>query len=539
MWNLGRRSSSSSDGRHQAEHRESFSLGQTNGNSNGNRNGRYNSNNDNYKNGDDSSYDRNERDKGGGSGTGTGTGSVNDKGMSTSNARRDREIKQPPSSSSSSSRSHGNNDGNNRGIRDNDDYGEFDNYDQFQNGSKNKNSGNNNTSNRNYNDDNNDYGHKNVPQKGIISRGFGAEYPDGYTPPQLDTPRGKDSTPEKARIPPRKSSLRNGNVRDDNDNDFKSTGKQNKNGFSYDDDIDDYSTAKNQKNSFSNGNNENRNNNNKQNSSSSYNDSNSRNSDMGSNLYTDPGPDLYEVDTSQMRQCPNCERKFNPKPYEKHIQICSKINAKRKVFDSTKMRVEGNPELIQILNKQKKEENKRKAAEIKKFGKTGGGMGGGGGGGDMRRESEPFNGDYDRDRGRERERHTTEERGNERGSDNRERGSVVSRRSSTVDRDRDRGGGGESTMQAELIAANAAASKKSKWQAESNAFRESMRAARQVSKAIATGAPLPPPIASAPDPSLIQCPHCSRRFVRISVLFCLMLCSLLLRPLIFRCLVLS
>ena len=67
-------------------------------------------------------------------------------------------------------------------------------------------------------------------------------------------------------------------------------------------------------------------------------------------------------------------------------------------------------------------------------------------------------------------------------------------------------------MQAELDAA-AAAAKKSKWQLESNAFRASMRAAREVTKAIATGAPLPPPVASAPDPSLVQCPHCSRRCV--------------------------
>jgi hypothetical protein len=51
-----------------------------------------------------------------------------------------------------------------------------------------------------------------------------------------------------------------------------------------------------------------------------------------------------------------------------------------------------------------------------------------------------------------------------------------------------------------------------KWKQDSLAFRQAMRAARQVTQAIATGAPLPPPTYSAPDPSLIPCPHCGRRF---------------------------
>ena len=58
VWNLGRRSSSSSDGRHQADHRESFSLGQSNGIS------KNNYNNDKYKrksNGNDNSSDKNDR----------------------------------------------------------------------------------------------------------------------------------------------------------------------------------------------------------------------------------------------------------------------------------------------------------------------------------------------------------------------------------------------------------------------------------------------------------------------------------------------
>lgn len=53
---------------------------------------------------------------------------------------------------------------------------------------------------------------------------------------------------------------------------------------------------------------------------------------------------------------------------------------------------------------------------------------------------------------------------------------------------------------------------KAKWKEQSNAFRDAMRQARLVSKAIAEGAPLPPPKISAPDSSLILCPHCGRRF---------------------------
>ncbi|KAJ1421019.1 hypothetical protein B484DRAFT_452891 [Ochromonadaceae sp. CCMP2298] len=51
-----------------------------------------------------------------------------------------------------------------------------------------------------------------------------------------------------------------------------------------------------------------------------------------------------------------------------------------------------------------------------------------------------------------------------------------------------------------------------KWRSQSNAFREAMSAARNIAEAIASGAPLPPPIASTPDPSLVPCPHCGRNF---------------------------
>ena len=51
-----------------------------------------------------------------------------------------------------------------------------------------------------------------------------------------------------------------------------------------------------------------------------------------------------------------------------------------------------------------------------------------------------------------------------------------------------------------------------KWAEESRAFREAMRNARSVTKAIKSGAPLPPSVPNGPDMSLTPCPHCNRRF---------------------------
>jgi hypothetical protein len=60
-------------------------------------------------------------------------------------------------------------------------------------------------------------------------------------------------------------------------------------------------------------------------------------------------------------------------------------------------------------------------------------------------------------------------------------------------------------------ASNSAGGGAAKWRQDSEAFREAMKGAREYNSAIASGAP-PPVIASRPDPSYIQCPHCSRRF---------------------------
>ena len=56
--------------------------------------------------------------------------------------------------------------------------------------------------------------------------------------------------------------------------------------------------------------------------------------------------------------------------------------------------------------------------------------------------------------------------------------------------------------------------KAGKWKQESAQFREAMRAARMATQAEKTGdmSLMPAHVPSAPDPSLIPCPHCGRRF---------------------------
>ena len=55
----------------------------------------------------------------------------------------------------------------------------------------------------------------------------------------------------------------------------------------------------------------------------------------------------------------------------------------------------------------------------------------------------------------------------------------------------------------------------SKWKQQSMAFRQAMRAAREYpadSKGSGGNKAPPPHVPSAPDPSLVLCPHCGRRF---------------------------
>lgn len=87
--------------------------------------------------------------------------------------------------------------------------------------------------------------------------------------------------------------------------------------------------------------------------------------------YNDPQPDPYEQqeeeedygpidDNLPQHQCPDCGRKFNDIAYSKHVKICKKVFIqKRKAFDSTKMRIGDNQELVKIFTKAQKEERKQ------------------------------------------------------------------------------------------------------------------------------------------------------------------------------------
>ena len=54
--------------------------------------------------------------------------------------------------------------------------------------------------------------------------------------------------------------------------------------------------------------------------------------------------------------------------------------------------------------------------------------------------------------------------------------------------------------------------KKKDWRQQHEQFITSIRAARDVSKAMAKGGPLPTYTPSAPNPDYVQCPYCERRF---------------------------
>ncbi|KAG5189921.1 hypothetical protein JKP88DRAFT_352953 [Tribonema minus] len=73
---------------------------------------------------------------------------------------------------------------------------------------------------------------------------------------------------------------------------------------------------------------------------------------------------------------------------------------------------------------------------------------------------------------------------------------------------------GGATGDDQPVAGNGGA-KSAKWRQQSAAFREAIRSARMVTQAQAKGIPLarlPAAAAAAPDPSLVPCPHCARRF---------------------------
>lgn len=142
------------------------------------------------------------------------------------------------------------------------------------------------------------------------------------------------------------------------------------------------------------------------------------------------GGEMGDMDMGAQKQCPDCGRRFNPTPFEKHVKICQKVFLqKRKAFDSSKMRTAGDEELQQI-----------QAQKARAGGKK--------------------------------------------------RGMAAAAEERAIPKQKGEG----------------------KWKQQSNALREAMRAARLQAQAEKNGDPLPPSVPSAPDPSLVPCPHCGRRF---------------------------
>ena len=165
--------------------------------------------------------------------------------------------------------------------------------------------------------------------------------------------------------------------------------------------------------------------------------------DPKSSSQTDNWDDLEgaEIDFSEshsMLTCPSCGRHFNKEPFAKHVKVCKKVFVqKRKVFDSSSMRLKAIPDLQSV---------------------------------------QP---------------------------------SAASNRKKNL-----------SNSKPQQMNPNGTKI----WKQQSESFREAIRAARELKEyeemrqeavLLGTAQHLPPPPLprpSAPDPSLIQCPHCERRF---------------------------
>ncbi len=102
-------------------------------------------------------------------------------------------------------------------------------------------------------------------------------------------------------------------------------------------------------------------------SSNSYDDT--EDYEYGGGMNSNPNANA-SMDLGEQHECPDCGRKFNSGPFERHIKICKKVfQQKRKVFDSTKMRVQDNPELVKILKTKGKSggsSNSAAAPKVKK-----------------------------------------------------------------------------------------------------------------------------------------------------------------------------
>lgn len=71
-----------------------------------------------------------------------------------------------------------------------------------------------------------------------------------------------------------------------------------------------------------------------------------------------------DIGLGEQLECPDCGRKFNRIPYEKHVKICAKVFLqKRKAFDSKKMRMNEELEKFQQEEKQQGRFTKKKGKQ--------------------------------------------------------------------------------------------------------------------------------------------------------------------------------
>jgi uncharacterized C2H2 Zn-finger protein len=147
-------------------------------------------------------------------------------------------------------------------------------------------------------------------------------------------------------------------------------------------------------------------------------------------------------------ECPDCGRKFNENAYPKHVKICAKVFMQKRKKFDSKK--------MRMLGDHVDPEMKKIYEKTKKEEMRAQKMGGGGAQKQQQQQQQ---------------------------------------QAPVADR-----------------ALTAAEEKAAKWKQQSEAFRNAMKAARQYTKAKERGEEPPPPVISAPDPSLIPCPHCGRRF---------------------------
>lgn len=147
-----------------------------------------------------------------------------------------------------------------------------------------------------------------------------------------------------------------------------------------------------------------------------------KNLEQAENDEIDANDDNYgaEFAGGNTEECPDCGRHFAPEPFIRHAKVCKKVFlSKRKVFDSSKQRLDANPETLAAAKKNGKKQQKPGNAaataaaagsgvskwkeQSRQFreamrsarGATGGGdvvvaVGGGGGGGGAPAPSQPY-----------------------------------------------------------------------------------------------------------------------------------------------------